>query len=337
MSLKKKKHAPFYRQIIPKALAESWNHRWLWPFALFAAFLMTGGIYDVMLVSLRDLQSRQDLIVHGKLPESVGIAWSRLTDGGALGMIGAWQGLAFTLIFLGALLGLSVIGQGALVHGIGGRMRGRKPHFRESLTVGARFFVPTALLNLFTLGLIWFAKFLMFIPYRNSVLHPSFGSLLGYFLTAAIFIGVLVALTAVHLFALNALILQEASLHESITRAFELLRKGWLAVLELALVLFGIGIGVFALTFFVFIIMLIPLILVVVATLVLGQSLIVTIGISLGTILFFTLFIAAGVFTVTFQYAAWHLLFLKLGEGGLVAKLHRFSHWLTGSYKPGRS
>lgn len=299
---------------------------------------MTGGIYDVMLVSLRDLRSRQDLILHGQLPETVGVAWSRLTDGTSLlNLIGAWEGVAFTLLFLIVMLGLSIIGQGALVHGIGGRMRGRKPHFRESLTVGARFFWQTALLNIFTLGLTWFAKFLMFIPYRNSILQPSIGSLLGYLFTAILFITALIALTSIHLFALNAVILQDASLHEALSRAFDLLKKGWLAILELALILFGIGMGIFALTFILFIIMIIPLVLVVFATLVLGQGFIVTLGLSLGTLLFFTLFIVAGVFTVTFQYAAWHLLFLKLGEGGIVAKLHRFSHWLTGSYKPKRA
>jgi len=338
MSPRKKKSVHLYRKIISSALSESWNNRWLWPFALFAAFLMTGGIYDVLLVSLRDLQSRQDLILRGKLPETVGIAWDRLTDGSSLlHLIGAWEGVVFTLLFLAIMLGLSIVGQSALVHGIGGRMKGRKPHFRESLAVGSRFFWQTLLLNIFTLGLTWFAKFLMFIPYRNSILHPSLGSLSAYLFTAVLFITVLIALTSVHLFTLNALILQEASLHEALSRAFALVKSGWLAILELALILFGIGMGIFALTFVLFVIMIIPLVLIVIATLVLGQSFIVTIGLSLGTILFFILFILAGIFTVTFQYTAWHLLFLKLGEGGLVAKLHRFSHWLTGSYKPKRA
>lgn len=299
---------------------------------------MTGGIYDVILVSLQDLQTRRDLILYGQLPDSVGVAWSRLTDGTSMiGLIGAWENLVFALVLIAAFLGLAIIGQGALVHGIGGRMRGRKPHFRESLTVGARFFGHTLFLNIFTLGLMWFAKFLVFVPYKTSVLQPSFGTLFLYLLMAVVYIIVVVALTSIHLFALNALILQDATLHEALVRAFELLKKGWLAVLELALILFGIGIGIFMLTLLVFIVMIIPLILVVLATLVLGQVFIVTLGISLATLLFFALFILAGAFTVTFQYAAWHLLFLKLGEGGLVAKLHRFSHWLTGVYKPSKS
>jgi hypothetical protein len=338
MSPKKKKHPPFYRTLVPKALSQAWNDRWLWPFAVFAALLMTGGIYDVILSSLRELQTRHDLIVAGTLPDSVMFAWSRLSGGeSVLGMIGAWQSIAFALIFVIALLGLSIIGQGALAHGIGGRMRGKKSTFKQSLTVGARFFLPVALLNIFTIGLTWFAKFLMFIPYRATFVSPSLSGIVLYFLTALLFIAVLIALTSIHLFTLNALILQDATLHDAIGRAFSLLRKGWLAILELAFILFGIGIAIFALTFVLFIVMLIPLLLVMIATLVLGQAFVFSIGMALASILFFTLFIAAGAFSVTFQYVAWHHLFLKLGEGGLVAKLHRFSHWLTGSYKPSRT
>lgn len=338
MSPRKKKSAPLYRKLIPIALRESWNSRWLWPFALFAAWLMTGGIYDVMLTSLQELRTRQDIILHGQLPQTITIAWSRLTDGSSiLHLIGAWESVLFASIFILAVLSLSIIGQGALVHGIGGRIRGRKPHFRESLAIGTKFFVQTMLLNIFILGLTWFAKFLMFIPYRNSILDPSIGHLLGYLFTTVLFIVTLIVLTSVHLFTLNAMILQEASLHEALVRAFELLRRGWLAVLELALILFGVGMGIFALTLILFFVMIIPLVLVMFATMVLGQGFIFSLGYALGTLLFFTLFILAGVFTVTFQYAAWHLLFLKLGEGGLVAKLHRISHWFTGAPKQRRS
>lgn len=335
MSPKRKKHPPIYRTLIPKALSQAWSDRWLWPFAVFAAVLMTGGIYDVILNSIREMKTRHALIVNGALPDTVVTAWSRLTDGSSiLSLIGAWQSVVFALIFLAVLLGLSIIGQGALVHGIGGRMHGKKPTFRQSMTVGARFFLPVVLLNVFTLGLTWFAKFLMFIPYRTVALSPSVNHFFLYFLTALLFIAVLIVLTSVHLFSLNALILQEATLHDAIGRAFSILRAGWVAVLELAFILFGIGIAIFACTFLIFVVMIIPLVLVMVAVRIFGQVFIFSILAAIGSLLFFALFIAAGAFSVTFQYVAWHRLFLKLGEGGPVAKLHRLSEWLTGSYKP---
>ncbi|MBP9864238.1 hypothetical protein KBC54_02195, partial [Patescibacteria group bacterium] len=42
-------HAPLYRTVIQDALRTAWVHKQFWPLAFFAAILMTGGTYDVML------------------------------------------------------------------------------------------------------------------------------------------------------------------------------------------------------------------------------------------------------------------------------------------------
>lgn len=336
MIRKTKKHMlkPVYRELIPSALREAWRERWLWPFAIFAALLHTGGVYDVILRSMRMVQNEGAALVRGNISPAAAYGWQNLTLGnGWLSFLGTVQSLAYAIIFVFALLALSVIAQGALVFGIGTRIRGKKPTFRECLGAGAHVFGKIAALNVITIGAIWLSRLILLLPYGYAATRSSFVSVSLYLLTALAFIGLIIALTSIHFFALNAILLQDAHLAEAIERGFLLLRKGWLAVLELALLLFGVGIIVFIIGIVTLFIMAIPLVLLMLGALLVGFHAALSLGYFVGTFLVLLLVLAAGAFTVTFQYAAWHRLFIQLGEGGAVAKLHRWSHWFMGMPK----
>ncbi len=327
--IRKNKNAlrPLYRDIVPSALQSAWQDRWLWPFAIVASLLHTGGIYDTILMTMRHVRRFGSSIMSADVPVPIEQAWLKVTGAaGIMPAIGSIQSILFALVFVGAILGLAVICQGALVFGLGGRVRGRRPQFQECLTVGAREFGKILVLNLITLGLIWLGKFFMILPWSRAVAGSEVGMIALFIGTSLLYMVLVVALTAIHFFALNAIILQEAHVTEALEHGVQMLKQGWLAVLELALILFLFGAAVLGAGFLAFTMAGIPIVLVIMAAALLGQTGLVTLGWSVATILFFVIILTAGGFTVTFQFAAWHRLFLRLGEGGVVSKIHRWMH-----------
>ncbi len=324
-----------YRELLRSSLIDAWKDRWLWPLAIFAALLHTGGIYDVILRSMHMVQVEGAALIKGGSSSAVLYGWANLTfQHGWLPFLGTLQSVIFSILFVLTLLALSVIAQGALTFGIGGRMRGKKPSFRECLTVGAHAFGKLAMLNIITIGTIWLSRLLLLLPYGYAQTRTSSTFILVYFLTAIVFIALTIALTSIHFFALNAIILQEAHLMEALERSILLLRKGWVAVLEIAFLSFGIGIAIFMLAIVTFSIMSIPFFFLMFGGLMIGFQAGIFFG--YGVVIFLAIMIAlvAGALTVVFQYAVWHRLFIKLGEGGPVAKLHRWSHWFLGAPQP---
>lgn len=329
---KKQLLRPVHREILPAALRHGWQDRWLWPFAIFASLTHTGGIYDVIASTLRDVARQSTALRAGALPPSLVVAWSNLSaQNGPLAFLGALQSVILGSVIVLAVLALSVIAQGALVWGLGARVRGRRPSFRECLTVGARAAWRVGVLNVVTLGLIWLSKFLVLIPYAFAVDLGGASGIVMNLLASFLFIAVIIAATGIHFFALNAIILQEAHVTDSIERGARLMGHGWLAALEMALLIFVVGFIVLLAAAAAFIVMGIPLALLIASAALMGLPTLAGVFYGLSVILFFALFLVAGAFSITFQYAAWQKLFYRLGEGGMAAKIHRWVHAFLGT------
>jgi hypothetical protein len=324
-------HPHLYRIIIPEAFHDAWQRRYIWPFALFAGLLYTGGIYDVLLSTFREAGRHSLAITTGGMPPALAILWDGFaTAPNAIAVLGLVQSIIIALLIVGVIVGLSVIAQGALVFGLGGSIRGRAPLFSESLTVGARYAWRVLALNVVTLFLGWLAKFFFLVPYGLSQTNPVTG--LGVLAAVGTLFYALsvVALAAIHVFALNSIVLQDAHVTESLARAWHLLRQGWLNALEIGTILFLIGAGILAAGALAFMLMALPIFLLMAAAALMNSSAIVYLGFVLFVALFFITTLIAGMLAVTFQYAAWHRLFLRLGEGGALPKIHRWWRALTG-------
>lgn len=317
-----------YRVILPEAIRDAWSRRYLWPIALFASLLYTGGIYDVLLTSFREAQKKSLAMTGDSLPPALSILWEGVRNASDGFMIaGIIQSMLVALVIIGSITALSIICQGALTFGLGGSIRGRAPLFKESITVGSRYALRILALNVITLFFGWLAKFIFFIPYGLSQTNPTTG--LGVLAaTGGIFYALsIIALASIHFFALNAIILQDAHVNEALVRAWQLLKKGWLNVLEIGVLLFLIGAGILMAGAVAFTIMALPTFLLMAVAALMGSSVFVYIGFTIFVLLFFTTTLLAGMIAVTFQYATWHRLFIRLGEGGALPKLHRW--WLT--------
>jgi hypothetical protein len=329
-------HRPLYREVIREAWKAAWREKRLWFFAIFAALLQTGGVFDVFFASLGNLGAQAEAAVAaGFWREFFGLSHFGVVNfvGGWLGQVQAWQGILFGSLFVFTVAAISVIAQGALVAGLGARIRGRELTVRECFSAGLSCFGPIALLNVFTLGLIRLSRFLILIPLAAAMRSSSPSTGMVALLAGLLFFVVSLVFTVVHVFALNALVLQEASLREAIARGFQLLKRVWLTALETSALLFLIGIGLLVGGLLVTFIMSIPFLSLMFLALLVPAPMIAVVSQLLVWLLFVVIVVAIGSFAILFQYAVWQQLYLRAGEGGAMAKIHRWAKWLTGDYR----
>jgi hypothetical protein len=325
--IRKNTHKPFYRTVVPEALKEAWTHRKLWILSIFALFLHTGGIFDALLKAVRDLRGMSQWLAAPVGPDAVRLAMEGSLVGTGL-VLFLEQWVLGLLVGLG-LLALSLLSQAGLAYGLGGLVRGRMPNLRECLVAGRTYLPGVALLNLITIGIPFAFKVLVAWLLLLATSQASIALTVTYVVAGLFFVALAIAATAVHFFSLYAIVLQEASLGEALKRSLVMLRRGWLAILEVGFVLFGVGVLIFVCGALLTVLALIPFALLFTVTAVLGSEALSLIllgsAIGVGCALVLTI----GAVATQFQYAVWHRLFLKLGEGGLVAKLHRLYHTLV--------
>ncbi len=325
--IRKNTHKPFYRTVVPEALKEAWTHRKLWILSVFALFLHTGGIFDALLKAIRDMRGMSQWLGSPIGPDALRLAMEGTLFGAGL-VLFLEQWVLGILVGI-ALIVLSLLSQAGLAFGLGGLVHGRMPDIRESL-VAARKYLPTvALLNLITLGIPFAGKLLVAWLLMLATTRPSLTLTVIYLVAGIIFIAIAIAATAIHFFSLYAIVLQEASLGEALKRSLHMLRRGWLAILEVGVVLFVVGILIFLCGLLLTALALVPFALLFTVTAVLGSEALSLILLGSAIAVGCILVLAVGAVATQFQYAVWHRLFLKLGEGGLVAKLHRLYHTLV--------
>lgn len=330
----KNPHRPLYREIVRDAFATTWRERKLWIFALFAGVLQTGGVYDVILLSIRRMPEQVRTLFSGNGWQAMLAIEKRFSGVDAVqstfGFLTFIQGMLLAILIILAIWALSAVAQGALTYALGTRSRGKGPTFREALTVGARNLWPIVTLNIFTLGLIWLARFIVLLPFAISIQNPSLVSIFAYYLSFLLFLLASVALTAIHFFALNAVILEKSHLWPAIRQAFNALKESWMLVLEIGAILFLVGATALAVGVIVFVIAAVPLFLFMIATALLQLWTLLWIATALGIALFFAVMISAGAWAIAFQYAAWQQLFQRVASGTASAKVIRWIRWWVG-------
>jgi hypothetical protein len=320
-------HEPIYRPILREAFALSWKEKRLWLISAVAGILLTGSVYDAALRAATAMHPNRSLL---------GVIiplWSRLVD--------SWSGLSvsdlifgslnvllftgFFLLIVFAVFAASVIAQGTVVYAIGARRRGRIPAFRDALTVGARALWPVLVLNVIALIVLIATRALIAVV--NGLLLSQIGALLFllYLISFIVFVGVGAVTIVIQVFALNAMILQGATLAQSIERGFQIFRRHWVTATETIAILFIISIGVSILAIALLMILTIPYAILAITAAALNSAALwsaITIVFFLGS---FAVVLLVFGYLVLLHYATWTLMFRKLGEGGVLPKLHRIA------------
>lgn len=322
-------HPPLYRTLFREALSTAWHHPHLWLLAFFAALLQTGGIYDALLQSFRDLggvavqQLQGSSLTQGLFSWAIQPMSEIGKSLGVLGSLGRIEGLLLALVLLGIAAGASVIAQGALIYGLGIRLRGNVPPLAMCLSIGGRYFWKIAGLNLITLGLIAAFRVLVLIPFSTPLAQTSVWTIVGSLLAYFFYIFAVITLTAVHLFGLNSIVLQRYSLTESVLRGFAQAKQAWLVILELGFGFFLLGTALFFGLTALYVIAGIPLLILTLSAALLNAGLAATILSGVFYVGALLAFILLGSFATTVQFAAWQGLSVRVAQGNALAKIHR--------------
>jgi hypothetical protein len=335
MSLSRRpSNAPVYRDVLSRALRTAWSERRFWPFAFCAALLVSGGTYDVIWKATDGIKNQGVILTqNGSRLSDLGHAFvNGLRTAPLLGIANGLEVVLVVAILLLALAAFSCICQGALVYSVGALHRGTDTTNLQALRIGAGAFWPIAALNALVVGTLWILRFLV-----AFAMHLALGSTTGanwllYLVSYVLFIALVFVIYMVQVFALNAMILQGAPVADAIARGYAAFKKHWVVAVETSLLLFLIACGVWAAFICVYFILLVPLFAAVIAASVLQSQLMLQLVMGIGFAVFILSIFAATAFTTQLQYATWTYLYRRIGEGGVVPKIHRFFRMLSGSY-----
>lgn len=325
-------HEPLYRPVLREAFKTAWKGWRLWPLALIAGILLSGNVYDVLWKLLNAATPRFSFTA------TVAASWQgMMANLGGIGLsdavIGGLHVLQFSVIFLilsGAIAGLSVICQGALVYGFGAR--NGVPTLRDAVAVGAKAFWPVAVLNIFMLAFLFVIRILVAITVSVVGNAPTELTVLAYVLAFVVFAAVSVAAMIIQVFALNAMILQGSTLSQALARAAQVLKRHWIIAAETGAILFVISVGAWLLTVALNTVIAIPAFLLLILSAVLGSGFLLKLSLIVIVGFFLAVMLAVGAWLVAVQYATWTTLYRRLGEGGTVPKIHRLLRRLTHGY-----
>lgn len=320
---------PVYREVIPQALKMAWRNPILWIFGIFAAVLSTGGSLDAVWKFFNAIQNQGSELFIGNTVVQI---WNVGTYGGFhfLPFFQALLALFALSIILLAVAGFACVSQGVLIQSIGGTWKnGAGGKLKAAMMASGRAIFPIAILNLLIIVSIWLTRFLVSLPLSIALGRDNALFLAIYVVSFIIFFVLAVGLGIMQIYALNAMVLQGASLAEAFRRAWLVLKEHWLVSLETALLQALVIIGLTILSLIALLILCFPpAILYILAIFRNNFALFqISTGMFVGIALLFLVFFTG--FTVTFQYALWTLMFRKFGEGGVVAKLHRVLRFVT--------
>lgn len=326
----RRQHRPLYREILTHAFRAAWREKRYWPLAIFASLLLSAGSYDVLLNAVDAIGTQAMFFGASGSASFVSLQSAMAGASGILGwMAGVQASLAVALIFLAFII-LSVISQGGLVYALGAVRRGKRPTLGEAFRVGGGAFWPVAALNAVVLSTLWILRFLISFPLYLAIEHTTPGVWFLYFISFLVFMALSFVVTLVHIFALNAMILQGAPVAIAIVRGYETFKRHWVVSIETALLLFVVAIATTATAIVAFFFASVPLVAALVAATASGSTAIFATVLGIGLALLLLALLSVASFLTQLQYATWTFLYRRIGEGGALPKIHRWVRNLFG-------
>ncbi|MBU0540411.1 hypothetical protein KKF59_00250 [Patescibacteria group bacterium] len=325
---------PVYREVLASAINAAWHERRYWILSLLAGILVTAGTYDVLWNAITNitLQGRSFTLSTGALVVESVVRNSEAGFSRLLTVIGGVEVLLFLTLLTLFIACLSCIAQGALVYALGAHKRGAAPKLKDAFHVGAGALWPVIILNIMALSLIWILRFLASLPLFLAIKTTTAATYATFIFSFVVFVPLIFIVAILQIFALNSMILQGSTLSKAIERSYQILKKHWLIVVETAVlqVLLSIGVWLFFIVAIAF--ALIPLFVIVMASAALQSITLFTLGLIVASVIFISGAVCAAAFTIQLQYATWTYMYRRLGEGGVIPKIHRVVRNLTGFF-----
>lgn len=309
----KRKSTMIYRSLLREALLLAWQRKTLWIFGFFAAFVFTGGVFDVAMTGLKRISFGGSILNRLFNASFGGYSYfgHLISQIKIVGTFGTASIIIFTtLIFIG-LIFLAVLSQTSLIHGLKAVSHEHPNIIRKRAQdhIGRIFLIDimvkmigSILVIVTTMPFLWF--------YSNS-------SLLGFliiFIQTLLFFAVILIVNIIAILSVIHVIETGATIREAIKHAGNLFISHWLATFEFAVLLFFL-IALSAFIIFGFVILLtVPYAFVYMFSVLTGSFFIfVTANILFILFSLFCIFAFCGA-VITFQYAAWYLFYKQMGD-----------------------
>lgn len=333
-----------YRDIIKQSWHILWRYPWLWAFGLFAALMGNGSEYNLMINAIDRVANQGafwEALKEAAASDTIVQIWTNFlhafSQAPVLFVWGLFLFGAITLLVIWVL----IVARASLIQAAGSIVAGEPTNFSQAAVAGSKRFWPILLLNILTKFFTYLILIIAFLPFLISFLatpnaSASFNVLI--IISFLVFVPLAVTISFILRYAAIFVVLEKENWWKALERAVNLFFRNWLVSLEMAAVLFLINIVVSLAILF----LLLPDALTIknelLATIITQKINFVILVRLLLTVL---LYVAVGTWYATFENTAWIILFNRLRQGTVLAKLVRvtsdmpdyMNKWL-GSKKP---
>jgi len=320
---------PIFRDTFKKALSIIWNHKFLWIFGFFVAFLGAGGELEILFRDYSrfgdissNLNNIQDLYKAGFVSFIFNNFKSFLVQY-------PFQAIVILFIFLVvavALIWLIVVSQVGLIYNIKEIAQQRQGGIKQGYRAGLKFFGNAlafdiiAQLFAYALLLIISLPLVAFFLNRNSELIRTIFVVIAFLIALPLNI----IISFIIKYAVFYLVTEERKFWDSFKQGWKLFLKNWLLSIEMAVLVLVIGLAAGLALGLAIIFVAAPFALLGFIMILFNFKAAVWVVVVIGLVVISILIIVAGSIFSSFQYTAWVLLFSRLLEGNAKSKILRF-------------
>lgn len=320
-----------YIHATKKAWHFAWDHKVLWFFGIFAAFLGQFGVVEFLgKVGIHQFNADNYLGTTGSVIAEVSNFIGSVSNSYSSKMI-----LSFLLVLIFCLLAtfvfVAVVSQGLLLYAGSQSIKGKKIDMMKSWHVGSANFWRLFFLNFFKKIIIAIVAIILSLSAYGVLMSPSIPN--GIFLTLVVLLLALIGLVLSILFFYSAgyLVIEKETISMSIQKAWQMFVGHPVVSFEISLLTVILNLFFGVATALGFILLVLPAVLVwFVVVLVLGSQ-ISLVSTFVASLIMFTMYImiAGAGFTVFTTYI-WTDVFLEMHHTGIKSRVARFFRSLRG-------
>lgn len=315
------KEGTLYRRILREAVDITWKYKALWLLGFLAVFWGDVGAYRAFNRTFGQVDFFSPTF---SLTETFSAVSSKLSPGAFATAIIL---VLFILAIIATFFVLVTAARGGLIFAIAERGARKVPRPSQSLRRGLKAFWP--LLGIGILSRLDVPLYMLLLrPFLDLNSTPV---LLVLYVGAFIVVTLLsVILSLLGMYAAAAVMLKGATFKKAILESLRLFEKHWLVSLEMGLLLYLITFLVGVVALFILFVLGLPFFFLGVVSGLLNATYGVWLAIGAAGIIYLIFLLLAGSAFITFQYAAWVLLYRRLSKEGAQSKLvrltSRFAH-----------
>lgn len=313
---------PVYRPIFAKAIKILWQKKGLWLLGIFAGVLNTGAVLEVgfrIFTPVDGTESLSRIFVTNLIPGYDAIRLTLIQFTLIEPVRAVFTGLLLAT-FIVAIVYISVIAQAGIIEGT---LTRKKLKTNELLEQSQQFFGRIFLIDIF-------AKIAIAALLAGSVIPLSligtglWENIIASYVVLILYAVLALVVSLLSILAAVSVVHGRHDLVESIEKAWLILRRHPIVILEIAIILFFAQILVLIGVALILLLLWVPYLIGFIAA-VLTTTTVLTAIASLiyAAIAFAVIALASGILTA-FQYIVWSLVYQKLHGRGLKSKWHRF-------------